>query len=229
MLFLFDGVYRSSLLSQRVRRLLTSFLIVLTSIHSSATEYGSGVYTESLSAIGESSTLSGNITIDLSSNATGNSAVFAAQNGQISGTVDSLKINLLSSGLSGIESQQNGKVDLDGPISITNTSGLEQNHGIWTGFDQGVHFTGPVDINLQGVSSFGVASMPGPVTFDESLSIQTRGDYSYGLYLFPIFEPLSLCLSFTTPIDIFLKPVVKGLIRYSGILFCHLFNTSSKA
>ncbi len=36
-------------------------------------------------------------------------------------------------------------------------------------------------------------------------------------------------LSFTTPIDIFLKPVVKGLIRYSGILFCHLFNTSSKA
>ncbi|WP_419835977.1 hypothetical protein [Endozoicomonas atrinae] len=38
-----------------------------------------------------------------------------------------------------------------------------------------------------------------------------------------------LYLSFTTPIDIFLKPVVKGLIRYSGILFCHLFNTSSKA
>ena len=40
---------------------------------------------------------------------------------------------------------------------------------------------------------------------------------------------LFLQLSFTTPIDIFLKPVVKGLIRYSGILFCHLFNTSSKA
>ncbi len=39
----------------------------------------------------------------------------------------------------------------------------------------------------------------------------------------------SIQLSFTTPIDIFLKPVVKGLIRYSGILFCHLFNTSSKA
>ncbi|WP_419831363.1 hypothetical protein [Endozoicomonas atrinae] len=51
------------------------------------------------------------------------------------------------------------------------------------------------------------------------------------------FKPLALAtstvvailLSFTTPIDIFLKPVVKGLIRYSGILFCHLFNTSSKA
>ncbi|WP_419831894.1 IS21-like element helper ATPase IstB [Endozoicomonas atrinae] len=40
---------------------------------------------------------------------------------------------------------------------------------------------------------------------------------------------IELKLSFTTPIDIFLKPVVKGLIRYSGILFCHLFNTSSKA
>ncbi len=39
----------------------------------------------------------------------------------------------------------------------------------------------------------------------------------------------TIWLSFTTPIDIFLKPVVKGLIRYSGILFCHLFNTSSKA
>ncbi|WP_419833097.1 hypothetical protein [Endozoicomonas atrinae] len=40
---------------------------------------------------------------------------------------------------------------------------------------------------------------------------------------------MAIPLSFTTPIDIFLKPVVKGLIRYSGILFCHLFNTSSKA
>ncbi|WP_419833183.1 hypothetical protein [Endozoicomonas atrinae] len=45
-----------------------------------------------------------------------------------------------------------------------------------------------------------------------------------------VFQPSGeYLLSFTTPIDIFLKPVVKGLIRYSGILFCHLFNTSSKA
>ncbi len=51
-----------------------------------------------------------------------------------------------------------------------------------------------------------------------------------GLNLLPVKQPEDFVqLSFTTPIDIFLKPVVKGLIRYSGILFCHLFNTSSKA
>ncbi|WP_419833973.1 hypothetical protein [Endozoicomonas atrinae] len=54
----------------------------------------------------------------------------------------------------------------------------------------------------------------------DNLQASIIGGHGYAFYL---------DLSFTTPIDIFLKPVVKGLIRYSGILFCHLFNTSSKA
>ena len=36
----------------------------------------------------------------------------------------------------------------------------------------------------------------------------------------------TLYLPFTTPIDIFLKSVVKGLIRYSGASTCRQFNTS---
>ena len=201
MLSLFDGVYSSLPLPQRARRFLSIFLTLFISTHSYATDYGSGVYTESLSANGENSTLSGNITVNLSSSATGTGAVFAAQNGQISGTVDSLQIHLLSSGLNGVESQQNGKIDLNGSISITNTSGLEQNHGMWTGLDQGMHFTGPVDINLQGISSFGVASMPGQITFDNSLTINVSGTYSSGIYAFPISDtPATVQLNGTTNI-----------------------------
>ncbi|WP_419831462.1 hypothetical protein [Endozoicomonas atrinae] len=56
-----------------------------------------------------------------------------------------------------------------------------------------------------------------------------KGLNLYGVQEITFTVSLIQYLSFTTPIDIFLKPVVKGLIRYSGILFCHLFNTSSKA
>ncbi|KEI70627.1 autotransporter outer membrane beta-barrel domain-containing protein [Endozoicomonas elysicola] len=154
-----------------------------------------------MAANAEDSTLSGNITVNLSTSAPGTGAVFAAQNGQMSGTVDSLKINLLSSRLNGIESQQGAKIDLNGPISITNSRGLEQNHGMWTGLDQGMHFTGPVDISLQGISSFGVASMPGEITFDDSLKIDISGSYSSGIYLFPMMDtPAAIHLNGATNI-----------------------------
>ncbi|WP_419831472.1 hypothetical protein [Endozoicomonas atrinae] len=65
-------------------------------------------------------------------------------------------------------------------------------------------------------------SVTGPPPTDQVLSsTSTTGNV--------VLASRGLDLSFTTPIDIFLKPVVKGLIRYLGILFCHLFNTSSKA
>ena len=37
---------------------------------------------------------------------------------------------------------------------------------------------------------------------------------------------INTTLPFTTPIDIFLKSIVKGLIRYSGTSTCRQFNTS---
>ncbi len=198
---LFYGASDSLHLNLNIRRLIFPLLLFFPSIHTYSASYDSGTYTQILSANGENSTLSGNITINLSSSPAGTGAVFAAQNGQISGTVDNLKINLLSSALNGIESQQGAKVDLNGPISITNTRGLEQNHGIWTGLDQGMHFTGPVDINLQGISSFGVSSMQGEVTFDGPLTIAISGAYSSGIYLFPTTDtPAAIYLNGATNI-----------------------------
>ena len=117
MLSLFRGAPLSCLTSLKIRRRFLPFFVLLISPAIYPTDYGSGTYTQSLKANGENSTLSGNITINLSSSTPENSAVFATQNGQISGTVDSLNINLFSSNLNGIESQQGAKIDLGGVLN----------------------------------------------------------------------------------------------------------------
>ena len=49
-----------------------------------------------------------------------------------------------------------------------------------------MHFTGPVGINLQGTGNWGVASMPGQITFDDTLTVTATGANNSGLYLLSI-------------------------------------------
>nr|MDT0253487.1 hypothetical protein [Endozoicomonas sp.] len=63
---------------------------------------------------------------------------------------------------------------------------MKQSYGIRAGEGPGMHFTGPIDIRLHGIRSVGVASMPGPITFNDSLIIDAGGIYSSGIYLSPV-------------------------------------------
>ncbi|WBA86869.1 hypothetical protein [Endozoicomonas sp. GU-1] len=62
-----------------------------------------------------------------------------------------------------------------------------------------------------------------PVAFINRLAGETMHQE---LVIFLSHSLLALELPFTTPIDIFLKPDVKGLIRSSGAPICRQFNTS---
>nr|MDT0253488.1 hypothetical protein [Endozoicomonas sp.] len=99
---LFCGISDSPQAFLNTPRFFISFLLWFIPIHAWSENYESGTYTESLSANGEDSTLSGNITVNLSSGATESAAVLAVRDGQISGTVDNLSINLLDPALNGI-------------------------------------------------------------------------------------------------------------------------------
>lgn len=169
-----------------IRRLLFPLLFIFIPFHAYPASYGSGTYTQSLTADAEDSTLSGNITINFDSTTAGSAAILAAQNGQISGTVDSLNINLLKSFLHGIASKTGGRVELNGPVTISTASGLNQNFGIITGDDLGMHYTGPVNISVQGAFANAANAEPGQIIFDNSLTIHNEGIYSYGLNLRPI-------------------------------------------
>ena len=186
------------------------------------TAYSSGTYTDSITAqgAGNAVTLSGNIIMNYASDDRGSAAFLADNNGSISGTLNTLTINLLNPALAGIRTRDGGEVTLTvtEPLSITGQG--DQVEAISSLIGRGIHITGPVQINTTGNFSQAVSSQPGAITIDGPLSVNAEGSYAQGLFVRHITTPGTVTLNGATNIQVSGQDA-SGISGWNSIVYIH--------